>query len=450
MHRFTRFSLCTLLTVSLAGLAAAAEDGEPTPAASTKAPAGRLVMEVSPAQSLPSWLQVGGQIRGRFEYPSGTSLLSNATDGYYLSRIRVDFGVRPARWLRFFVQAQDARVGAYNSAPASASYYNPMDLRQGYVELETEGAVSARLRAGRQELAFGGERLIGPADWGMSRTFDAIDLSLARGRAAVDLVAGSAVQVDASRFDRHKPGEHFYGAYGSLKGLLRGLTIEPYILFKQNLVIKSEAGGAGDALVSSPGVRLTGNLRGGFDYAGEGIVQRGSWSADRVSARAATGTLGWTVPGASWKPRFSAEYNYASGDPTVKDGSRNTFDQFYPSNHNYYGMIDQFGWKNMKNYRFGFDFAAAKKLKVRADFNEFYLATVQDALYASSGSSEVLNRKATSAHVGAEINAVAVYQWTKIWKFGAGLGHLYAGDYLKQSKCAFGYTYPYVMFAGSF
>jgi Alginate export len=80
---------------------------------------------------------------------------------------------------------------------------------------------------------------------------------------------------------------------------------------------------------------------------------------------------------------LSLEYNYASGN-AAKDGEPNTFDQFYPSNHNYYGMIDQFGWKNMKNERAGFDFLPLKKLKVRTDFNEFYLATVQDGLYNST------------------------------------------------------------------
>jgi hypothetical protein len=370
-------------------------------------------------------------------------------DAFYLSRLRVDLGVRPLRWLRLFLQAQDARTAGYGTAPAPTTYYNPMDLRQGYLELDFEGRVSARLRAGRQELAFGGERLIGPADWGMSRTFDAVDLSVSHGRATLDVLAGSAVQVDAGRLDRHKPGEHFYGAYGSLKGVLPGMTLEPYLLFKQNLGIKSEGGISGDAIVTSPGVRISGTWQ-ALDYAGEAIVQRGSWSADRVSAYAATATVGWRLPGPSWKPRLSAEYNFASGDPAARDGCRNSFDQFYPSNHGYYGMIDQFGWKNMKNYRFGFDFVARKKLKVRADFNEFYLATVQDSLYGSSGTSAVLNRKAASGHVGVEINSVALYQWTRIWKFGTGVGRLYAGDYLKQSGYGFGYTYPYLMFAGTF
>jgi hypothetical protein len=413
-------------------------------------PAGTMGIDSMPTEKLPAWLQLGGQIRGRFEDTSGTSLLNNSPDAYYLSRIRIDLGVKPFSGLRFFVQAQDARVGAYNSAPAPTTIYNPMDLRQGYAEVSYEGPVALRLRAGRQELAFGGERLIGPADWGMSRTFDALDLSLSRGRAKVDLLAGSAVQIDATRFDRHKPGEHFYGAYSSIKDALPGMTIEPYLLFKQSLLIKSESGVLGDALIASPGVRFVGKTPGRFDYTAEFLLQRGSYSADAVSAGAASIVLGWTASKAAWKPRFSAEFNYASGDSASKDGKRNTFDQFYPSNHGYYGMIDQFGWKNMKNYRTGFDFVAAKKIKVRADFNEFYLATVQDGLYNSSGSSIVLNRKATSSHVGAEINTVALYQCTKIWKLGAGLGHLYAGEFLKQSQYGFGYTYPYLMFVGSF
>jgi len=37
-----------------------------------------------------------------------------------------------------------------------------------------------------------------------------------------------------------------------------------------------------------------------------------------------------------------------------------------------------------------------------------------------------------------------------VWKLGAGYGRLFAGDFLKQSKVGFGYTYPYIMFVGTF
>ena len=64
-----------------------AEDGETSPVA-RPSPSGGLMLQTSPAQYLPGWLQIGGQIRGRFENTSGSSLLDDRSDAYYLSRIR--------------------------------------------------------------------------------------------------------------------------------------------------------------------------------------------------------------------------------------------------------------------------------------------------------------------------------------------------------------------------
>jgi hypothetical protein len=446
-----------LVTVCLQAPVFGADDNAPpqtAPAASptTAVADGVPMIDWSPAQDLPSWMSLGGQIRGRFEAPSGTSIINHTSESYYASRLRATLGIQPTSWLRFFAEAQDARTAGYGAPIAPTTLYNPIDVRQLYFAVghKEDGAVTWSFRAGRQELSFGGERLIGPADWGISRTFDALDLTVGLKNVKVDLLAGSAVQIDDTRLDRHKPGEHFYGAYGSWKNAAPHVNLEPYLLFKENLKIKSETGVVGDALVVSPGIRGYGTLPARFDYVGESILQRGTYSRDHVAAYGYSGVLGWTIADVKWKPRLSAEYNFASGDKKNKDGERNTFDQFYPSNHGYYGMIDQFGWKNLKNLRAGFDFKPLAKLSLRSDFNEFYLASRQDSLYGSSGTSVVLNRKATSSHIGSETNTVGLYQWTKIWKFGAGYGHLFAGDYLKQAKASFGYSYPYVMMVGSF
>lgn len=451
MFRFF-VAVCTAVMPALA--ASGAEANAPTPnpgdAWTPSVAADIPLVTSSPFQKLPEWLQIHAQIRGRFEVPSGTALNNTTSADEYLSRIRVDFGIKPTSWLRFFAQTQDARISGYPVSPAPNTVYNPLDLRQGYIELGGAATHGVSLRFGRQELAFGGERLIGPADWGMSRTFDAVDMSVVEGKTKVDLFAGSSVLIDPNRFDRHKPGEHFYGAYGSIKHFGPRLTIEPYVLFKQTLLVKSENSVLGDGLVTSPGIRALGKLPMGFDYIAEVVVQRGSYSADKVSATGESYVLGWTVPGYNFAPRFSAEYNYASGDAALKDGYRNTFDQFYPSNHSYYGMFDQFGWKNMKNFRSGYDCSVSKKVKIRGDFNEFYVATVQDSLYNSAGSSMVLNRKATSTHIGTALGATVMYQWTKVWKVSAGYTHLFAGNFLIQSNVGFGYSYPYVTFVGNF
>jgi len=446
----TLLSIAALWGAALPAIAAFDGDGDAANVGNSPNPSSNSApSNAAFGLELPGWLQLGGQIRGRFEEPSGTSLLKNASDAYYASRIRLNLGIKPTSWLRFFAEAQDDRVGAYDSSPAPSTLYNPMDLRQAYVQLNYEGVVDVVARLGRQELAFGGERLIGPADWGISRTFDAVDLTVSRGNAKVDLLAGSSVLIDPTRFDRHKPGEHLYGAYGSIKKLLPGMDVEPYLLFKQTLQVKSEMGTVGDALLVSPGIRVLGKTPGRFDYSMELVLQRGSYSSDNISAAAGSFVAGWTMNDSVYQPRLSVEYNYASGDPAHKDGTRDTFDQFYPSNHGYYGMIDQFGWKNMKNVRAGFDFLLTRKLKVRTDFNQFYLATVQDGLYNSSGTAIVTNRTATTGHLGWETNTVALYQLSKIWKFGAGYGHFFAGEYLKESNTTFGYSYPYVMFVGT-
>ena len=31
-------------------------------------------------------------------------------------------------------------------------------------------------------------------------------------------------------------------------------------------------------------------------------------------------------------------------------------------------------------------------------------------------------------------------RWSRIWKFGAGVGHFFAGDFLNQSNYTLGYT----------
>src|SRR5215470_6269433 len=136
MYLLNQFRLFVALIAALTPSVWADDPG--VASASGKPSAGLVMIDAPPGQYMPAWLQVGGQIRGRFEKPSGTSLLNSGSDAYYLSRIRVDLAVKPTRWLRLFVQAQDARVGAYNIAPASTTYYNPMDLRQAYVELNHE------------------------------------------------------------------------------------------------------------------------------------------------------------------------------------------------------------------------------------------------------------------------------------------------------------------------
>src|ERR1035438_7684771 len=80
-------SIAALLTVPLVPVLAASmqvSDGSSSDAGGSNAPASRSFADWSPVEKLPAWLQLGGEIRGRVERTSGTSLTNNAPDTYYL------------------------------------------------------------------------------------------------------------------------------------------------------------------------------------------------------------------------------------------------------------------------------------------------------------------------------------------------------------------------------
>ncbi len=418
--------------------------GEP-PAADTAAS-----KAAQPADSpLPAWLQIGGQIRGRFEEPSGIGF-ADRSDDYFLTRLRANVLVRPLPWMKFFGQAQDSRTFGYDK-PVPSNTGNTLDLRQAYFEMSGEGKQSPMVRVGRQEIGLGGQRLIGTSDWGnWGAMVDGARASVSNKVVRLDAFTFSPVLTDDSRFDRHKAGLHYHGAYLTFGSLVSHASVESYYFMKRQIGISGERSEVGNLTLSTAGGRIAGNLPWRLDYSAELARQFGHSARDLVSATAGTYLLGWRMSNAAWRPRLSTEFTHASGDGANKDGHRGTFDQLQAANHWNYGIADQMGLRNMRTVRAGFDMLVRRKLKVQTDWNNFYLATVQDGLYNASGTRTVLNRNATSRHVGNEIDVFGSYQQSKGLVFGTGVGYMIAGSYLKQSTSGYNYWYPYVFCTRTF
>jgi hypothetical protein len=392
---------------------------------------------------LPAWIQVGGQIRARFESPSGIGF-SDRSDDYLLTRLRLNVLVKPTPWLKMFAETQDSRATGYNK-PVPSSTGNTLDLRQAYFEVSGEGKQSPMVRVGRQEIQLGGGRLIGLSDWGnWGMMVDGARAAVSNQDVRLDVFTFSPVQADDSRFDRHKAGLHYHGAYLTFGRLFPGSTVEPYYFLKRQMAMTGERGELGNLTLSTVGGRMAGKLPWRLDYRAELARQFGHSARDLVSAMAGNYMVGWTVSEATWKPRVSAEFSHASGDKSNKDGHCGTFDQLQAANHWNYGTAELMGWRNMQTVRAGFDTLISKKLKLETDWNDFFLATVQDGLYVANGTRNVLNRNATSRHVGNELDLIGSYQHNKGLVYGAGMAHLFAGEYLKQSTAGHDYWIPYV------
>jgi hypothetical protein len=82
-----------------------------------------------------------------------------------------------------------------------------------------------------------------------------------------------------------------------------------------------------------------------------------------------------------------------------------------------------------------------------AAVNFFWLASRHDGLYGSDGSLIVKAPKAGAFHadIGREIDCFAAYNVSPAVAFGAGIGHLYTGRFLKENTPGGPVTYPYLM-----
>lgn len=438
------FGVCLLIHLTLLTPRLAGQEPSKTPAPgdtsktnAVKKPANSFFPASTLNEELPNWLRVGGEYRVRPETHSGYSFAPHSSDGFFLSRLRLNVEVKPVSWFSAFFQAQDSEAIGIQPAHITTSIKDAFDLRQAYVEFRNSEKPWFRLRAGRQEFRYGQERLIGVSDWtNAPRVFDAFRLTVGSDSSHVDVFSSSVVMNHPTSFDNHAGGMNFHGVYGSFAHLVPRSTVEPYVLWKALPLVKSEKGVAGTEDLWTFGFRWFGNLPLHFDYTVEMARQSGSISTDRVDAWAGYWIAGYTVAKLPLKPRFSAQYDYASGDKKIGDGVVGTFDQLYPSNHGVFGLTDLLGWRNIRQTRVGVELKPTEQIKITFNYRDLRLAELSDALYSSTGTvlTKIPARGALHGDVGQEPDLFVTDDLRKNITLGAGYGYLFPGEFLKENS----------------
>jgi hypothetical protein len=393
---------------------------------------------------MPSWLRLRAEFRERAEGFDNSGFVESRDDVYYLSRFRFT-AAATGKTIAATVQLQDARVGDKSIGPTGAPFRASFDLRQAFVDVGN-AKTPATARLGRQEIAFGDQRLVGHANWlNAARSFDAARVTVKSKAAQIDLFAASVVRNLDGELDKSGNGNRFAGAYVSSGRILPRGTAEPYVLWRRDANQRAETGTIGSLQQVTTGARLVGKLPARLDYNVEMDVQRGSLGPDSLRAWAGHWQVRETLPGAG-TPHILGEYNYASGDANPADGIRGTFDQLYPTAHDKYGLADQVGWRNIHHVRVGFDVTPIKATPIAVSYHSYWLAQARDALYAASGAplARVLSG-AVSLRVGQELDVQVSRPLTPQLALSAGYSHLFAGPFLKQATPGKSYSGPFVM-----
>jgi hypothetical protein len=397
-------------------------------------------------QRLPSWINLTGELRFRSE-SDHSFRFRDASDSHGLSRIRLGVIITPAKWLSLEGEAQDSRIFFNSQLAPAPPYQNTWDIRQAYVALKDPDSQWIELKVGRQVLRFGKEWLVGPSDWlNMGRTFDAVRLDIHHPGYQVSLFTSSVIIARDGVIDHHLIGNNLHGIYTTFDKLIPGAVFEPYVLWRvapANVRLNENAG-RGALNEVTAGLRWAGDLPSHFDYEMEMDRQTGSLGPDSIHSWAGHWNLGRKFQFAAGSMRPFVEANYASGtnDPNSRDWG--TFDPIYPSSHDKLGFADQIGWRNIRQFRTGVTETINKRWSLKQTYESFWLASLRDGLYATSGAVLVPPSAALPPrHVAQEIDLSAGFRWTQALTVGFGYAHIFSGAFLKRTISARDFDYPY-------
>lgn len=370
-----------------------------------------------------NWLTTGIELRARSEsYRNNLWGGADAPNDSYLWLRALPYADLHAGRVRAFVQP----ILAYSvgvSPSASPIDQTQVDLLQGFGEVDLGGVT---VRAGRQMLSLGTERLVGTR-YGpnVPLAFDGARADIAIGRAKVSLLAARPVQPGRDSFDdAGSKAKALWGVYASLPEL------DVYYLGYRNR-LASFGGITGREVRHSIGLRSHG-ARDDWHWNIEGVAQFGHFEGRKIAAWTLAAEVGRSFPALAFAPDATLRFNIVSGDGKAGDGKTGTFNAFFPKGK-YFGELSPVGPTNIINLnpRIGGTLGGGVSASIGA--NAYWRTRAADGVYDVPGN---LIRGAGSSKarfIGGEAEATIAWQATPEWELSTSLSAFAPGAFIRET-----------------
>jgi hypothetical protein len=380
-----------------------------------------------------SFISVGGEVRFQYFYLKNEDWgdAPPDKDGYVLTRYLAHADLHAGKHFRLFTQLQSSLInGKSNSSPVEQ---NELELHQAFFDINANVAGGKwMLRAGRQELSYGSQRLISVRELPNNRqSFDGIKSVWKKDLYQADFFYSHYVAAKKGIFnDGFNKNVQLWGAYFTRNKIPFLQNIDLYYLGLRKKTATFDDG-EGRELRHSVGSRVWNNKQ-NWQYDLEGVYQWGSLDANTISAWTASANVSYTFSSSHWQPLVGVKTELISGDKNYQDGRLNTFNPLFPKGA-YFGLAALIGPANLLDIHPYIELAVAKNLSWQSDYDVFWRESTQDGIYGPNVQLIYSGKGTDAKHIGQQFGTALVYTPNMFLYFRGEFTWFNAGEYLKQA-----------------
>jgi hypothetical protein len=382
-----------------------------------------------------SYLSLGGEARERYEYFSHPNWGGGPPgSGYLLQRYFLHGDLQMGAYARFFAQLQSSLENDRKGGPRPPDK-DELDVHQLFLDLRYPFGEDASLvlRSGRQELAYGTQRLISVREGpNVRQSFDGLRTIFRSDKVQVDAFVTRPAQTKRSVFDDGPDNaKALWGTYAVLPfPLLPGSTIDLYYLGLSRSNARFDQGTAHETR-HSVGTRFW-RTAAPLDYNFEALYQWGSFGNGNIQAWTVASDTGYSFISQPLRPRIGLRADIASGDNDPSNQALQTFNPLFPKGA-YFSEAGLIGPYNFIDLNPCLDLHLTKQLTVIFNWDFFWRESTRDGLYNSAGTLVRSGKTTNASYIGSMPQAQIFWDIDRHLSFVAIYGHFVAGPFLKQS-----------------
>lgn len=381
-----------------------------------------------------TYLSFGGSVRYQYFYARNENWGDGPqdNDGYILSRYLFHADFHAGKYLRAFIQTQSSLAdGRIDPSPVDQ---NPLEVHQAFVDFNILNKAGKKLilRAGRQELSYGSQRLVAVRDGPNNRqSFDGIKLITSTDNISADFFYSQyVVSHDGIFDDDSNKDKQFWGSYFVFNKVSFIKNIDFYYLgYSRSKATFND--GSGKENRHSVGTRIWGKS-GNWRYDGETLFQFGTFASKNISAWTASLNIGYRINTIRFRPEIGFKAEVISGDDKVGDTKLQTFNPLFPRGA-YFGLASVIGPSNLIDFHPSVSFEITKQVDWVIDYDMFWRYSSNDGIYAPNTTLIYPGNTTTEKKIGNQLESEIVWQPNQYLYFRLESTWFKAGDYIKAS-----------------